>query len=107
MASTLYLITKSIVQLPFSRYVDKHEKKKNILLIGTALVIIVPFLYLVATSIRHIYIIQIFYGIGSGIAYPTWLGIRSLSLDKNNESFQRSMYSTAIGIGTAVAAAVG
>lgn len=73
---------------------------------GTALVVIVPFLYLAATNIRHIYAIQIFYGIGSGIAYPTRLGIRSTSLDKNQESFQRSMYSTAIGIGTAIAAAI-
>lgn len=106
LASTLFLISKSLIQLPFSRYVDTHDNKKRLLLIGSFLVVVVPFLYLIASDIRHIYLIQIFYGIGSGITYPTRLGIRSISLDKRKESFERSLYSTAISIGTAITAAV-
>ena len=106
LASTLFLISKSLVQLPFSKYVDKEKNKKRLLLIWTFLIVIVPFLYLWITQLRHIYAIQILYGIGSGIAYPTRLWIRSIALDKKHESFERSMYSTATGIGTAITAAV-
>ncbi|MFZ2150900.1 MAG: MFS transporter [Candidatus Absconditicoccaceae bacterium] len=107
LSSTLFLITKSLVQLPFSRYVDKEKDKKRLLIIGTSLIVIVPFLYLLVSNVRHIYIVQIIYGIGSGIAYPTRLGIWTLALDKKHESFERSLYSTATGVGTAIAAAVG
>lgn len=106
LASTLFLISKSLIQLPFSKYVDKEKNKKRLLLIWTVLVVIVPFLYLLVTQLRHIYAIQILYGIGSGIAYPTRLWIRTLALDKKHESFERSLYSTATWVWTAIAAAV-
>ena len=105
LASTLFLISKSLVQLPFSKYVDREKNKRRLLLMWTALVVIVPFLYLLVSQLWHIYAIQILYGIGSGIAYPTRLWIRSLSLDKRHESFERSLYSTATGLWAAVAAA--
>lgn len=106
-ASTLFLITKSIVQLPFSRHVDRQRNKKTWLIIGTILIAIVPFLYIIATDVSTIYVAQVVHGIGSGLAYATWLGLWSTNLDRNKESFQWSLYSTVIGIGTALSAVVG
>ena len=70
-ASTLFLITKSIVQLPFSRYVDSHKDKMRWLIIGTLLISLVPFIYIFVNHIKYVYLAQILYGIGSGLAYPT------------------------------------
>ncbi len=107
LASMLFLITKCTIQLPFSRYVDKHDDKVKWLILGTLLIATVPFIYIFSKSVNYIYIAQIIYGIGSGLAFPTWLGLWSTNLDKKQESFEWSLYSTLTGLGTAATAAVG
>jgi DHA1 family quinolone resistance protein-like MFS transporter len=67
----------------------------------------VPILYLTADSIYKVYLAEMIYGLGSGLAYPTWLGLWSRNLDQGNESFQWSIYSTSTGIGTAATGTIG
>ena len=107
LASTLFLVTKSCIQLPFSRYVDKHNDKVKWLIIGTFIISVVPLIYLLSNHIYYIYAAEILHGIGSGFAYPTWLGLWSTHLDKKKESFEWSVYSTGISVGAAITAAVG
>lgn len=107
LASMLFLITKSIVQLPFSKYVDSHKHKVIWLIIGTFIVSTIPFIYIFANHIYWIYTASILYGIGSGLAFPTWLGLWSTHLDRKHESFEWSIYSTGTGLGIAATAAVG
>ncbi|MDD5253956.1 MAG: MFS transporter [Candidatus Nanoarchaeia archaeon] len=107
LAGTIYLITKSLVQLPFSKYVDRHDHRVKFLIIGTFIISLVPFLYIFSTHIFHIYLAQFIYGIGAGLVYPCWLSLFSTHLDKKKEGFEWSMYSTSVGIGVAIAAAVG
>jgi MFS transporter, OFA family, oxalate/formate antiporter len=107
LASMLFLLTKSCVQLPFSRYVDKHDHSIGWLIAGSICIAFVPFLYVYATSVEHIYIAQVLYGIGSGLAYPTWLGLWSTNLDRHHESYEWSLYSTLTGLGTAATAGIG
>lgn len=107
LASTIFFVTKSVIQLPFSRYVDTHDHKIKWLIVGSLLISIVPFIYIFAPSLYLIYLAQFIYGVGSGLAFPTWLGLWSTHLDKRHESFEWSLYSTTIGIGTAVSASIG
>ncbi|MFH1064047.1 MAG: MFS transporter [Candidatus Woesearchaeota archaeon] len=107
LASTLFLLVKCSVQLPFSKYVDKHDNKVKWLVIGAAICTTVPFIYMFATNIYHIFLAQFILGIGSGLTFPTWLGLWSINLDKKKESFEWSLYSTFTGIGTALTAAGG
>ena len=97
LASALFLFTKSMVQLPFGHYVDKQPGKTKWLILGTFLMAGVPIIYITANSIYHIYLAEVIYGLGSGLAYPTWLGLWSANLDKGRESFQWSVYSTSTG----------
>ena len=108
-ASTLFLLVKSLVQLPFSRNVDKmsDETRSRWLVAGTVLIALVPFIYIFSSSIAYIYLAQVLHGAGSGLAYSAWLGIWSTHLDKNRESYEWSLYSTLVGIGTAISAFVG
>ncbi len=108
-ASSIFLVSKSVVQLPFARHVDTHNDANDLawLLRATTVVMLVPLLYIVAENVYHIYFIQFLYGIGSGIAYATWLGLWSLHLDRGKESFEWSMHSTLTSIGTAIAATMG
>ncbi len=107
LASTLFLITKSAVQLPFSRYVDAHDHKIKWLLVGTFIISLVPFLYIYATDVMHWFLAQILYGIGAGLAYPTWLSLWSTHLDKKHEGYEWSLYSTSVGIMMAITATLG
>jgi MFS family permease len=107
LASTIFLLTKSMVQLPFGKYIDDHGKKTRWLILGTLLMASVPILYLTADSIYKVYLAEMIYGLGSGLAYPTWLGLWSRNLDEGNESFQWSVYSTSTGIGTAATGTIG
>ena len=109
LASTIFMITKSAIQLPFSRHVDKRDDQNDLkwLIIGTFVIACTPLIYILSKSIYHIYAAQIIHGVGSGLAYPTWLGLWSTHLDKNCESFEWSLYSTSVTIGTAISAAIG
>ena len=106
-ASSLFLLTKSLVQLPFGHYVDRQASKERWLILGTLLMAAVPMIYLSAESIFHVYLAETVYGLGSGLAYPTWLGLWSVNLDRGKESFQWSIYHTTTGVGTAATGAGG
>ena len=47
------------------------------------------------------------YGMGAGLAYPTWFGLWSTHLDKKHESFEWGIYSTATGLMAAGTALIG
>ncbi len=106
-ATTLFLLVKGVLQLPFSRYVDAHDNKVRWLMAGTLLGTVVPLFYLFSTSIYHIYIAQALYGLAAALAYPTWLALWSTNLDKKHEGYEWSLYSTFTGLGAALTAAVG
>lgn len=108
-ASAIFLITKSVVQIPFSKYVDQQDETSDLywLLGGAFLVCLVPFGYLLAHSIAGIYVAQFLYGLGAGFAYPTWLTIWSHHLDTHHETFEWSFYSSAVSLSTAAAGITG
>lgn len=106
-SSTIFLVTKSLVQLPFSKYVDSHDNKIRWLIAGTFLISIVPFIYILANDIKLIYLAQVLYGVGAGFASPTWLSLWTTHLDRKHESFEWSLYSTTVGIGIALTALIG
>ncbi|OPY54538.1 MAG: regulatory protein UhpC [Methanosaeta sp. PtaU1.Bin112] len=107
MASALFMLTKSLVQLPFGHYVDRQDSKERWLVLGTLLMAAVPLIYLSASSIYQVYLAEVIYGLGSGLAYPTWLGLWSVNLDRGRESFQWSVYHTSTGVGAAATGAAG
>ncbi len=106
-AVMLFLIIKSFLQLPFSRYVDSHREKVLYLIIGACIIMVVPFIYSITTTIEGVYIAQSLRGIGAAMAYPTWLSLFSTHLDRKHEGFEWALYSTSVGIGTAIAGFVG
>lgn len=109
-AFTIFFITRSIFQIPIARYIDKvrgEEDNYTATLIGTFVVTMIPFLYMLITSIPQLYIVQIIYGIGSAISTTGWLTIFTRHLEKNNEGFGWSIYNTTTDIGAALTASIG
>ena len=109
LASAIFLLVKSSIQLPFSRYVDSHnyEVRLRWLMIGSFFIALVPFIYIFTKHMYVIFLAQVIQGIGSGLAFPTWLGLLSTHLDKRKESFEWSLYSTLTGLGAALTAVAG
>ncbi|HEX9804367.1 MAG TPA: MFS transporter [Candidatus Dojkabacteria bacterium] len=109
-ATTIYFITKSVLQIPVARYIDKRKGEHDdywIMIIGSILISAAAFMYIFATQIWQVYAIQAIYGIGSALSYPTWLAIFTRHIDKNHEGFEWSMYYTTIDLGSAFAAGLG
>jgi MFS family permease len=103
-------IFKVLVELPVAKILDKNHGEYDdfySLMFGSILIATVPFLYLFAKEITHIYIIQAIYGVGIAFTAPPWYAIFSRHLDKMQESFEWSLDSVSIGLAAAGAAAFG
>ena len=108
LSTTIFLVVKSIVQLPLSRYfIDKEKHKTRSLLAGTFLIITVPFIYFFANSVYTIFIAQAVYGLGAALAYPAWFTLFTTYIDSKHRGFEYTLWSTGVGAGTALAAFLG
>ena len=109
-AAAIFQVFKVGFQIPVSRILDRNHGERDdfySMIFGSAIVGIIPFLYLFAKTPIHIYIIQALYGIGAAFSIPPWYAIFSRHLDKLKENVEWSMDSVAIGISGAIAAALG
>ena len=109
-AAAIFQICKSGLQIPIARYLDRNHGEYDdfySMIFGTFLIAMVPFAYIFASTVNHVYIIQAVYGIGAAFTIPPWYAIFSRHLDKRQENVEWSLDSIAIGIGAAGAAAVG
>ena len=107
LATTIFLVVKSAVQLPLSKFIDKEKHKTHSLLLGTILIISVPFIYFFAKHVYVFFIAQAIYGLGAALAYPSWFSLFTTYMDKKHRGFEYTLWSTSIGIGTALAAFLG
>ncbi len=107
MATTIFLVVKSCAQLPLSKFIDQEKHKTRSLLLGTLLIITVPFIYIFAKHVNTIYIAQAVYGFGAALAYPAWFSLFTAYIDHKHKGFEYTLWSTAVGIGSALAAFFG
>lgn len=109
-AAAIVQITKVIIELPVSKILDKNHGEYDdfiSLIFGGTLIALVPFMYLMATEVFHLYLIAAIYGTGIAFSVPPWYAIFSRHLDKFQESFDWTLDSISVGLGAALAAAVG
>ncbi|MDZ4226766.1 MAG: hypothetical protein U1B79_01505, partial [Candidatus Pacearchaeota archaeon] len=82
LSTTIFLVVKSTVQLPLSKYfIDKEKHKTRALLMGTFLIISVPFIYFFAKTVYAIFVAQAIYGLGAALAYPAWFSLFTTYMD--------------------------
>lgn len=106
-ASSIFLVVKSVIQLPLSIYIDKKKHKLIFLIIGTFLIVLVPIFYALSKSVSLIYIGQGVYGLGAAMAYPAWYSLFTMHLDRKHRGLEYSVWSTGVGLGAALAAWIG
>lgn len=109
-ASAIYLITKSIGQIPIARFIDKIKGEKDdfwVLFTGSILFSLIPLAYVFISTPFQLYTVQFFYGFMVAMAYPTWRAIFTRHIDRNKEGIEWGVYQTLIDFGAAVSALAG
>ncbi|MBI4158186.1 MAG: MFS transporter [Candidatus Yanofskybacteria bacterium] len=109
-AAAIVQIAKITLEIPIAKFLDKNHGEYDdfySLILGSFLIAMVPFLYLIATEVKHVYLISALYGTGIAFIVPPWYAIFSRHIDKLRESFEWSLDSVAIGLAAAGAAAAG
>lgn len=109
-ALMIFLVTKSVLQIPLSRAVDGASSENFVsamLAGGYAVISLCPLVLAFSASVWHVYLAQFFCGLGSALTYPSWNDLFTHHIDKEQTSFEWSVYDTVIGLGGAAAALVG
>lgn len=109
-AATLFLLTKSLAEIPFGMILDKTKTEIDDLLTVVVGGIIqgVGFLLIPSiTSVGQLFLLQIFLGLGSAAAGPGWYSIFTKHIDKKEEGFEWGLYDVLVSIGMAITAGIG
>lgn len=109
-ASAIYLLAKSLGQIPAAIIIDKIKGEKDdfwAMLIGSVIFSIVPLFYLVINTPVQLYLVQLMYGISTAITLPAWMAIFTRHIDKKHEGVEWGVYQTLVDLGGAGAASLG
>ncbi|MEK7087409.1 MAG: MFS transporter [Patescibacteria group bacterium] len=109
-AATINLLTRSLLQMPVARYIDRHKGEKDdffFMVAGSTLISIVPFAYLFIELPIHLYAVQVILGIGGALSNPGWYAIFTRHIDKGKEGTEWTLENIGIGLVSAGAAALG
>jgi len=103
-AAAIYWFTKSVLRLPIAYFLDKKRGEYDdfySMLAGFFIITGLQFTYLLAQTPNHIYIIQVFMGVGGALAYTPWYGFFSRHIDKYRENMEWSISNSSVGFGIA------
>lgn len=109
-AAAIFLITKSIVQIPAATIIDKicgEDDDFNFLFFGSLLGAIIPILYLFVQTPLHLYLVQFIYGATLAFTFPSYMAIFTRHIDKKKEGTEWGIYFTLVDLGSAIAASLG
>ena len=109
-ASMIYLLTKSLGQLPVAQVIDRLKGEDDdfwLMVIGSLATSLVPLLYLLARTPVHIYAIQFVYGLSQAMTFPSWMAIFTRHIDSDKEGVEWGAYYTLTDLFGAGAAAIG
>ena len=109
-ATLFYWITKSILQIPIGRYLDKNHGEIDdfwFYVIGTVITGIVPLGFLFSSLTWHVYALQILHAVGMAMIVPSSYAIFIRHTDKGREAYESGLDSTLFGIGAGITGAIG
>lgn len=110
MAITIQMFTKALLQIIVGKWTDNEKgncRELYAMLAGSLLISAVPLGYLICKDITDLYIIQVLYGLGQALAYPSWKVLFNRYINQDKAGYEFSIYDTVIGFGVAAAAAIG
>ncbi len=109
-SALFYWISKSFLEIPIGRYLDKNHGEKDdfwFMAIGTFITALVPIGFLFSSLPWHIYFFQVIHAVGMAMTLPSWLAIFTRHIDRGKEAFEWGMETTSIGAGAGIAGGLG
>jgi len=109
-AATIYLVTKSLLQVPAASIIDRIRGEKDdfwILFIGSVLAGLMPLSYLLVHTPLQLYIVQFLYGACVAFTFPSYMAIFTRHIDREKEGTEWGIYFTLNDLSAAVTATVG
>jgi MFS family permease len=108
--AAIYWSVQSLFQIFIARYLDKANGETDdfySLILGSTLIIFVPFGYIFARESAHIYLLSAILGFGDSMYVPAWHSIFIRHIDRDRISLEWTFNSVGIGFGAAITAALG
>ncbi len=109
-AISIQVFAKALLEFPIARHLDKKRGDMDefyCMIFGSFVICIIPLLYLIIRTPGQLYLVQFVYGLATAMAYPSWMSLFTRHAEKEREGSQWALYATAIGLGTAISAALG
>jgi len=109
-AALFYWFSKSFIEIPIGRFLDKNNGEKDdfwFMVAGTFIAGLVPIGFLFSSLPWHIYFFQVMHAVGMAMTLPSWLAIFTRHIDKGKEAFEWSLETTSIGAGAGIAGGLG
>lgn len=110
LAAGIYLLSKSIFQIPIAHLIDRIRGEKDdfwLMFIFTVIISVVPLLYLVISTPFQLYIVQFILGLSAAFTFPTYMAIFTRHIDHTKEGTEWGVYFTLIDLIGAAFAALG
>jgi len=109
-AAGVYLLTKSVLQIPVANFIDKVRGEKDdfwLMFIFTLLTALTPLLYLLINLPIQLYAVQFILGFFTAFTFPTYMAIFTRHVDKEKEGTEWGVYFTLVDLTSATLAIVG
>jgi|CXWL01.1.fsa_nt_gi MFS family permease len=109
-AIAIYLLTKSIMQIPAGYIIDKICGERDdfwFMFIGLLAASILQFLYLFVSTPMELFIVQFLLGIALAFNFPSFMALFTKHISEKREATLWSIYYTLFDLLTAGAAAIG
>lgn len=110
LAAGIYLLTKSIFQIPIAHFIDRVRGERDdfwLMFIFSMLFSLVPLLYLIIHTPAQLFLIQFLLGIFAAFTFPTYMAIFTRHVDHSKEGTEWGVYFTLTDLTSAGFAALG
>jgi len=109
-AYTIYLLTKSLSQLPLAYIIDKTKGEIddfNLMFLGSIIISFIPLCYIAVTTPTQLYLVQFVFGLGQALTFPSYMAIFTRHIDSREEGTEWGFYYTVVDLAGAAAMAIG
>lgn len=108
--ATIYWITKGILQIPISIFLDSYDGERDdfyALIFGLLIISLSSFSFMITETMGQVYFVQFIKAIGFALYIPAWSAIFSRHLDREHTAYEWAVSSSTVSLGIGLAGAVG
>lgn len=109
-AMGIYLIARSILQIPIAQMVDRKKGEKDdyfFMITFSVIAALLPLILLIINQAWQLFLLQFALGVATAITYPSYMAIFTRHIDKNKEGTEWGVYYTLTDLGSAILAIIG